>query len=510
MNRFYEKCLAALLTVLLIASTVSCNKPNGSQDISNSEVTTAITEEIIQTDEYGREIIRHSVPGDLDYEGADIVFLVRDYEGFTIDIGVEAQDGDIVHDAVFNRNSRTSEDLNINIVMQTAENTNTATSETVGDKLRAAVFAGDTSYDVVAVYQFYGGSSLAIEGMLYNLNNIKYLNFEKPWWNQDFVDTLNIKGQLYNFVGSMNLSVISSNFGVFFNQNKFNDYYKGYTFLYENVYDGIWTLDRMIELTQDVYSDINGDGISDMGDFFGMRTVEDDPGPWPEALGIRRVTKDSSGTPQLTFFSEKTIDAYSKLYNFYKNTTGVYFGAKGYDYRQDFVNGGCLIAIAAISTAETHLRNMEEAYGMLPMPKYDENQDTYHNTSRDSANIMGVASNTTKPDAVGAALELLNYYAYQDVIPAYYEIVMKTKYLADSDSANMFDLLLNGSSIDFGQVYSLAISGGKYTMEGTFHVLMRNLVRLNIEDIASHYAKYEPVYQAVLQTIIDAYEVMAE
>ena len=86
---------------------------------------------------------------------------------------------------------------------------------------------------------------------------------------------------------------------------------------------------------------------------------------------------------------------------------------------------------------------------------------------------------------------------------------MKTKYLADSDSANMFDLILDGVVVDFGEIYSLAISGGKYTMDGIYAGQMRNLIRLKITDLGSNYAKFENIYESCLDEILATYDELA-
>lgn len=122
--------------------------------------------------------------------------------------------------------------------------------------------AGERAYDVCAFYQIYG-SSLGLDGMLYNINELDYVDFSQPWWNQDFYEELSYQNQLYYMVGSMNLSVTSSLMGVFFNQTKVTDYYSDYDFLYQLVYDGEWTLDKFSELVRDVYTDLDGDGAGE-------------------------------------------------------------------------------------------------------------------------------------------------------------------------------------------------------------------------------------------------------
>ena len=104
----------------------------------------------------------------------------------------------------------------------------------------------------------------------------------------------------------------------------------------------------------------------------------------------------------------------------------------------------------------------------------------------------------------------MNYFSYLDGTLAYLEVAMKTKYFADSDSANMFDMKLDGVRVDFGEIYSLTISGGTYTMKGIFAGQFRNLIRLQIEDLGSNYAENENIYKAGLAGILEKYDELAK
>jgi len=503
----WNKSTVILLLAAMLASLAACG--GTSEDTQAAGDNTDAPETLPAVDEYGREILAHSVPDDLDFGGQEIVCAVRDDPALSIDFAVDEQNGEIVNDAAFRRNSQVEDELNVRISLLKIEATNTSSSESVGDMLRTNVMAGDNTMDICGVYQIYG-ASLAGEGLLYNMIDLPHTDFEKPWWNQTFYNELNYKGQLYYGVGAMNLSVTSTLFGVFFNQAKVTDYHGGYDFLYDLVYDGKWTLDKFTELVKDNYQDLNGNGQQDEEDFYGMMVKEDDQGPWTQALDIRLVTKDSNGIPQLSYMSEKTVNAYEKLFALYRKTNGIYFGPKTFGWCTAFADGQSMYATIHLGAAETHLRDMDDGYGILPMPKYDEAQATYYNTARDSSNLTCVATNTENPEAVGAVMELLNYYSYQWVTPAYFEVAMKAKYLADSDSANMFDIIVDNVVVDFGVINSLAISGGSYSMDGIFAGQFRNLIRLDNENVASNYAKFEPVYKEGLAGILAKYDELAK
>ena len=509
-NATKRMCVFFVLAAMLVSAVTSCSSVNDENspktaDGGNESVNESTTETEAETDAYGREIIGYPLEEGLNFDGYKIKMIARNNPRWLIDFGVEDYSGDGVNDAIYDRNLAVESKLGVVLEIIPVAPTNTEISEAVGDMVRENFTAGDTAYDVAAFYQFYGGPVLATSGALKNMLTLPYVDFEKPWWNHSFSEELTYNDQLYYAIGDMNVSVTSMLMGVFFNQQKFNGVYDDFTVLYDTVKSGKWTFDTFKNYVEGCYIDLDGVGKRDAEDFYGLMTAEDDKGPWLAAFNIKLCTKDESGTPQLSFFSERTVDAYNKIYDFYLNTPDVYFGAKGYDYVKAFMEEKTMFAICKFVDSATTLREMESLYGVLPMPKYDETQDTYHNRAHDNSNLMGVVQNTVNPEAVGAALELMNYYSYLSVTPAYFEVAMKAKYFADSESAEMFDMIRDGTIVDFGQVYSLAIGGGRYDMLRTYHVLARNMIRQKKSDLTSQYKRNEKIYTKCLEEILARY-----
>lgn len=502
----YKKILILFILIFAVVIIAACSDNSGAVENTTTAPSGDIqdnNENTVETDEYGRPYINDDVPDDLDYGGAAINILVRDDVNYMRDFYALELNGEIVNDAIYDRNRLVEEALNVKFNILFGPITNTNSSEAIGDMLRQSILAGDNAYDVVGYYAFYG-SMLAAEGMLYDVLKTKYIDLSKPWWNSN-LDELELYGQNYYLIGDLNASTMNTLMGVFFNQTNIVNYYNEYEFLYQLVYDGKWTFDKFVELLSDKHIDINADGIVNEGDFFGLQTDEGNPGPWVAALGLRLTTKNSDGVPELSLYSERSVTIYEKLYDLYRNNVNVYFGAKGYTPDKAFADGNSVFVISMLRNASIEFRDMDDGYGLLPMPKYDESQNGYYNHFHDNANIIGIAMNVKDPDMISAALELLNAESYRTVTPAYFEIAMKVKYLADSDSAKMFDIILDGSIIDFGQIFSHSISGSVYDMNVTYHVLFRNMIRTKTTDFSSLYAKNEGLYQKNLQMILDTF-----
>lgn len=494
--------LSVMLSLFAGCSETNSSESAVSEAVENTQVTQEITEpeKEIERDEYGREIPAYPLDDELDFGGYDIRMLSRDLQRWYIDFGVDELNGELVNDAVYNRNLAVESDLNVVLsrVMVDCENM------TVSDRILTNVKAGDTAYDIAGLYQLYG-TAPSLAGAFMNFYNVPYVNFTNPWWNHSFTEELTYDGRLYFSVGDMNVSVTSTLMGIFFNQNKFIDYYGDYSVLYDTVREGKWTKDEFARFLNGTYIDLNANGKKDKNDFMGFALDEADIGPWLQAFDLRICTKDESGTPQLTYYSEKSVAAHEWMYSFFLENPDVYFAPKNSGYMDLFKNDQSLFSVIKFDDAATTLRDMEPTYGVLPMPKFDENQSEYYNGAHDNSNLTGVIINTQNPGAVGAAMELLSYYSYLDVTPAYFEVALKAKYFQDVDSAEMFDIIRNGVIVDFGVVYALEIGGGSYS-DKVPSVMSRNLIRHGNIDITSEFKSCEKIWQKKLDSILKTYQ----
>ena len=95
------------------------------------------------------------------------------------------------------------------------------------------------------------------------------------------------------------------------------------------------------------------------------------------------------------------------------------------------------------------MRAMETDFGIIPYPKLNETQKDY--VSRiEYYFTTQVAIINPDIDRAGIMLEALNSYSAKTIIPAFYEIALKTKHARDDDSAEMLDLILDTLVIDIG------------------------------------------------------------
>jgi hypothetical protein len=107
-------------------------------------------------------------------------------------------------------------------------------------------------------------------------------------------------------------------------------------------------------------------------------------------------------------------------------------------------------------------RDMESAYGILPVPKYDESQEDYSSLvwmHHDC--VLGIPASCTNTDIISTVLEHMSYISYYDVYPIFYDTIILGKSARDQQSKEMLELIFKTRAFDPGQ-YWLAESTGPF------------------------------------------------
>lgn len=95
------------------------------------------------------------------------------------------------------------------------------------------------------------------------------------------------------------------------------------------------------------------------------------------------------------------------------------------------------------------LRSMETDFGIIPYPKFDEEQERYYSrVSYYNAPIVPVTNQNA--EFTGALLEYFNYASSLTVIPAYRDTVLYGKVIRDEESSDMLDIIFDARVVDIG------------------------------------------------------------
>lgn len=398
------------------------------------------------------------IPDDLDFEGETITILYRDE--MKNEFWTEESNGEVVNDAVFARNAAVEDRLNC--TLEYIPNTSTDWYGGYQAVISNSILAGDEAYDIISGPSFHI-PTLIVDGYLYDLSTVDYVDFNQPWWTQSLLETTSFGGKIYLVSGDISLGMIKYLHCTYFNKRLASDY--GIEDLYQTVLSGKWTVDKMNELCTDRTTDLNGDGqISLNDDSFGY--VITNTTLWRayiDALGVNYLHIGSDGYPEFDFSDSRSFEVCDLFTKWVGpgSSKDIIIGQGNDSTYEIFKSGRALFVMGRFVDSETTYREMTDDYGILPIPKWDESQD-YHVTINGSESTFGIPVNSSKTDRLGAVLELLAYESYKTVTPAYYEEALKIKYTRDDTAAQIIDIIKNGARFNPTVQMSKLLGGTDY------------------------------------------------
>ncbi|MBQ2546918.1 MAG: hypothetical protein II557_11570, partial [Clostridia bacterium] len=206
---------------------------------------------------------------------------------------------------------------------------------------------------------------------------------------------------------------------------------------YTLVREGKWTFDKEMELASAVYVDNNGNGKRDAADSYGM-TMGGLIGldVYWSAFDLTICSKDENDIPSIALDEEKMQAVLDKLVSYYVDCEYVWCPpAPGGDPEQDDIAqmlSEDRILFSPLRIMHTdQIRDMESPYGLIPLPKWNEEQEHYYTFEHDQYSIGGIPVSVQDPAMVSAVVEAMAAESYRYVTPAYYDVVLNGKYLRD-------------------------------------------------------------------------------
>ncbi len=464
----FRRIAALLLALVLLTVSVSCSEGGSDkQDAETEQNQNAVPgQENAEGEEATEEDsdslftkLCDDLPADTDLGGRTVTFLQRDTERTRNELFVDELNGDIVNDAVYQREIAVEDRLNTELHAEKLS------SDEHGGDLRTrvgnSVQANDKAYDVLANSNFTTANFMP-NGYYLNLLEMENLNLSKEYWAQYLIENSVVGGALFGVTGSISLYMYQELFAVYFNRNLCESYGLSAADIYGTVLDGGWTLDKMISMTKDIYSDANGNGQKDAADVygFGLQVSSSTDGYW-SSCQIKMTERNDDGSITLAVDLDKLTSVVERLMDFSYNQPGVFRLIEGPGYTDGeylpmgFAEDHFLFMndwVYAAGTAE--LREMESDYGIIPYPKYDEAQDKYYSYLHDQFTTFCVLVTVEDPADIGAVLEAMCSESHNSVIPAYYDVALTSKYARDTDSVLSLETIFSNPYLDTGWVYS--------------------------------------------------------
>ena len=260
-------------------------------------------------------------------------------------------------------------------------------------------------------------------------------------------------GQLYLITSDMIYDCFKRSNVIYCNLDKLADY--DLTMPYEEVRSGTWTIDKLISMTKDIYSDLDGNSERNTEtDFFGYATEPYCTGLL-EAFEMETTVKDDDEVLTNDFDQNKMIAIADKIYKFLFESNGAYCTMQNGVLPTAAFSGQRLLFMEdALERAASEFRNDDDLnYGILPMPKYDEQQENYISNTQPYVSVVPVTLGGDRLELTGTVIEAMSAEGWRRVIPAYFEISLKQKYTCDADSIEMLDIINSTLSEGFSWIY---------------------------------------------------------
>ncbi len=461
--KLYARIIALVCAlVMLVAAFTACADNNGDTTTENASTTVDPND---TSDEYDSQgYLKDDLPDDLNYDTTVTILYWSDAERDEFEILEEEADADMVKDAIYKRNLTTMDRLGVEFewIGQDGDSGKRGDfTAYVGNQL-----SGGTYYDIIATYSRTAGM-LCTNGYIQDLNQIddSFINTEKPWWPISMLDACQIDDSLYFVSGDISTNVLHFMYAVYYNMDlvknlQLEDPVK-------LVDSNTWTIDKMIEYTTGLYTDLDQDGSMSVGDRYGFTATYYHLDALYTGSDMTLVDQAEDTYLKISddFFSQKTIDLVDKLGKWFQ-TGDTYVnphdGDRG-DYATPFEEGNALFCLnrvymADIEYHEGALRNSEFEYGILPVPLYAEGQKNYITVVGNPFTLWCVMENAKDPTMSTAVIECMASEGYRKTTPALFEQNMKYRYTPDTadqgDSARMFDIIRTNIFFDLGRIFS--------------------------------------------------------
>ncbi len=438
-----------LLTSLLFA--VSCG--NSGQSTTDTSVTDSSVS--------GSDAVTQSLEA-YPYETPDLggytlrVFNMETLWNMYIDIDTDATNGEVLNDAVYNRNRKAESALNFKLEeIISIEEDITIHNQQIQD----AVLSGEDLYDVVYASIKYSPAMLT-DGYFLNLLDVEGLHLQEDWWDSVVAENATINDCLYTATSPMHLMPYDSAWILFFNKDMMeqNDMEMPYNLVRENK----WTIEALLGYTK-VIANLNGDASfawnKDGSCVYGMSAHSNAGEHFITSAGEAFVSNDKNGNVAFRADSERFFNVITALAGLFDTSAGYTLAADTDDFNPDlggymhvFHSERALFLTAEIKAAQL-LRDMEASFGLVPIPKYDETQESYRCDFVNACLFYTIPVTNTHLTETAAASDYLSYLSSREVIPVYYENVVEQKGLRDEDSIEMLDIVLSNKTVDLGNLF---------------------------------------------------------
>ena len=378
----------------------------------------------------------------------------------------ETVTGDNVRDAIYDRNIQIEDRLNVTLKWVGVPGDGGERKNFVAHV--DAVYRADTQdYDIIASYSR-TQATLAVQGYLQDLSRIQqsYLDFEKPWWPKNMVDTVSFGDAYYFLTGDISTNYNYMMHVVYLNKDLFSQFQLELP--YQAVRAGSWTIDKMITLSTGCYRDADNGLTQTVKDYYGLQSLDYIATSLYIGAGFRYIETDARNMFRVSddFASQEAMMLINKL-GTWAVTNDVWIhnsttDPTGIDGRSEYQNatrhGRSLMSIQHF-TMGAYYASSDWSAGIVPLPKASEGQTSYRTAMGNPYTVYGIfvdfddrGNKQETLSMLSAVLECWASEGYRLTNPEVFEVNLQMKYSIGQDETDMYTLACESVALDLGQM----------------------------------------------------------
>ncbi|MBE6554050.1 MAG: hypothetical protein E7666_06895 [Ruminococcaceae bacterium] len=497
MNRMI--CLLLML-VICLGAFAGCNTPeNPPEDTSDTDES---KEESSSSDDGSDDTVttmdereRDDLKQTYDFGGAqEFVILSRATTSYEFDSS-KGFDGTAVEIAIYERNEEVMERCNLEFRLEPIPGTwEDRDAFTTTIRTNAALPVSD--YDLIATHQAYL-VSLTLEGAGWDFTELSDINVNKKWWSKTYYDECNYNGAIYMMYGDIAYTLYEYLEVIFFNEQTAEDLELGD--LYDLALEGDWTFAKLQEYTKKVTTNMDA---AETDREYGLISNAHSHRALCSSMNVQLAPVGTDGMHAFSILLKPDQEEILQgVADFIVETPNVYYDKGVYTAEEVldpiFAEGRALFYTQKLGQSGVLKGLMKEDYGVLPFPKYNENQKEYRSEICDEVTAILAPYNCKNPDMTGTVTEMLSMISYQEVIDEYYGEKLKYQSFNNPKCVKTLDLIRDAFAPNFVTVYSYplefpnslvsgiisnspagqadSVSGGYLSKSGTWRLLLKDI-----------------------------------
>ena len=382
-----------------------------------------------------------------DFEGYEFRVLTRGAGAWTSNDIVGESLGNVVDQAVYNRNEIVSREYNFTVV-ETRANDWVAMAENTA--------MSGSSKDSFDMWSFKANdiTPLAQEGFLYDLNDVSYMRLDAAYYDQALREQGSFANYVFFLTGDLIYQDDMATAIMTFNADMWDQFLLGSVYgvssMYELVDEGKWTLEAFSEFARLTTVD-NGDGVPDERDYWGFNYENGNILSLNIAANNELLYKDENDIFVLNR-SEKQMNDMEKIMKLLNS--GYAYSSLGnagslFTKNVQFIEMNWVSALPGFVASGVN-------FGVIPPCKADETQKEYRSfITTYGSNCITICKNVEDANKTASIIELLSYQSRQTVTPKLSTYLFDGRIVPNENDSRMLRYIIDHRCYELCYLWSV-------------------------------------------------------